>query len=157
MQELLDSTVRTAFMGFITRSRNKPNKLEAAKELKALVYFSNMVVTPLLEDINVSPPPPPSPPPFSPQPRLLTPVLSKLGLEAGAAPLGHIIPALAHLCVGEGLEANLLSVCQTGLVSAHRALRQSCSSGNHAATSDHPSPHPPPLPGLTNVQHAINL
>ena len=53
-KELLSNTARKAFMGFITRSRNKPNKLESAKELKALVYFSNIVVTPLLEDINVS-------------------------------------------------------------------------------------------------------
>lgn len=53
-KETLSTTARKAFMGFITRSRNKANKLEAAKELKALVYFSNIVVTPLLEDINVS-------------------------------------------------------------------------------------------------------
>ena len=52
-KEVLSSTARKAFMGFISRSRNKANKLEAAKELKALVYFSNIVVTPLLEDINV--------------------------------------------------------------------------------------------------------
>lgn len=52
-KELLSSTVRKAFMGFISRSRNKANRLEAAKELKSLVFFSNMVVTPLLEDINV--------------------------------------------------------------------------------------------------------
>ena len=54
-KELLGASVRKAFMGFITRSRNKPNRLEAAKELKALVYFSNVCVTPLLEDINVRP------------------------------------------------------------------------------------------------------
>ena len=54
-KDILAETARRGFMGFITRSRNKPNKLEAAKELKALVYFSNLVVTPLLEDINVSP------------------------------------------------------------------------------------------------------
>lgn len=53
-KEILSTTARKAFMGFISRSRNKANKLEAAKELKALVYFSNIVVTPLLEDINVS-------------------------------------------------------------------------------------------------------
>lgn len=53
-KEILSNTARKAFMGFISRSRNKANKLEAAKELKALVYFSNLVVTPLLEDINVS-------------------------------------------------------------------------------------------------------
>lgn len=55
-KEMLSTTAKKAFMGFITRSRNKPNKLEAAKELKALVYFSNLVVTPLLEDMNVMPP-----------------------------------------------------------------------------------------------------
>ena len=53
-KEILGSTVRKAFMGFISRSRNKANRLDAAKELKSLVFFSNMVVTPLLEDINVS-------------------------------------------------------------------------------------------------------
>lgn len=52
-KEMLTNTVRQGFMGFITRSRNKANRLEAAKELKALVYFSNLVVSPLLEDINV--------------------------------------------------------------------------------------------------------
>ena len=61
-KDLLSSTARKAFMGFITRSRNKANKLESAKELKALVYFSNLVVTPLLEDINVRPPLPSLPP-----------------------------------------------------------------------------------------------
>ena len=40
-------------MGFITRSRNVRNRLDGAKELKKLVYFSNIVVAPLLEDLRV--------------------------------------------------------------------------------------------------------
>ena len=43
-----------AFLGFITRSRNVRNRLDGAKELKKLVYFSNIVVAPLLEDLQVS-------------------------------------------------------------------------------------------------------
>ena len=62
-KDILSDTARRGFMGFISRSRNKPNRLEAAKELKALVYFSNLVVTPLLQDINVIPN---SPIPFLP-------------------------------------------------------------------------------------------
>lgn len=43
-------------MGFITRSRNTRNKVDGAKELKKLVYFSSIVVSPLLEDLKVCPP-----------------------------------------------------------------------------------------------------
>ena len=52
---------RRAFLGFVTRSRNVRNRLDGAKELKKLVYFSNIVVSPLLEDLQVRPlmsPPP---------------------------------------------------------------------------------------------------
>jgi Chloroplast envelope transporter len=42
-----------AFLGFVTRSRNVRNRLDGAKELKKLVYFSNIVVSPLLEDLQV--------------------------------------------------------------------------------------------------------
>lgn len=38
---------------YIGRSRNKRDRLEAAKELKALVFFSNIVVAALLEDVQV--------------------------------------------------------------------------------------------------------
>ena len=41
-------------MGFITRSRSQRDRLEGAKELKRLVFYSNIVVAPLLEDCNVS-------------------------------------------------------------------------------------------------------
>lgn len=40
-------------MGFVTRSRNTRNRVDGAKELKKLVYFSNIVVSPLLEDLKV--------------------------------------------------------------------------------------------------------
>ena len=42
-------------MGFVTRSRNTRNRVDGAKELKKLVYFSNIVVSPLLEDLKVRP------------------------------------------------------------------------------------------------------
>jgi len=42
-----------AFLGFITRSRNTRQRLDGAKELKKLVYFSNIVVSPLLKDLQV--------------------------------------------------------------------------------------------------------
>ncbi|CAL8468289.1 g7829 [Coccomyxa elongata] len=49
--EILDSVSRRAFLAFVSRSRTKSNRLDAAKELKALVFFSNIVVSPLLEDL----------------------------------------------------------------------------------------------------------
>ena len=45
--------VGRGFMGFVTRSRNTRNRVDGAKELKKLVYFSNIVVSPLLEDLKV--------------------------------------------------------------------------------------------------------
>ncbi len=51
--EILDSVARRAFLAFVSRSRTKSNRLDSAKELKALVYFSNIVVAPLLEDLKV--------------------------------------------------------------------------------------------------------
>lgn len=51
--EILDSVSRRAFLAFVSRSRTKSNRLDAAKELKALVFFSNIVVSPLLEDLKV--------------------------------------------------------------------------------------------------------
>ena len=53
-KEILDTVSRKAFTGFITRSRSQRDRLEAAKELKKLVFFSNIVVAPLLEDVQVS-------------------------------------------------------------------------------------------------------
>ena len=52
-KELLDTVSRKAFTGFVTRSRSQRDRLEAAKELKKLVFFSNIVVAPLLEDVQV--------------------------------------------------------------------------------------------------------
>ena len=52
-KETLDMVSRKAFTGFITRSRSQRDRLEAAKELKKLVFFSNIVVAPLLEDVQV--------------------------------------------------------------------------------------------------------
>lgn len=44
---------RRYFTQFVTQSRNTRNRLDAAKELKKLVFFSNIVVAPLLEDLKV--------------------------------------------------------------------------------------------------------
>lgn len=52
-KEILDSVARKAFLQFITRSRGQRDRLEAAKELKKLVFFSNIVVAALLEDLQV--------------------------------------------------------------------------------------------------------
>jgi hypothetical protein len=41
-------------MTFITASRLKSNRLEAAKELKNMVFFSNIVLAPLVGDLKVS-------------------------------------------------------------------------------------------------------
>jgi len=55
-KSILDDVARRAFMAFVSRSRTKSNRLDAAKELKGLVFFSNIVVAPLLEDVDVSSP-----------------------------------------------------------------------------------------------------
>ena len=52
-REVLGTAARKAFLGYVTRSRNQRDRLEAAKELKKLVFFSNLVIAPLLEDIRV--------------------------------------------------------------------------------------------------------
>jgi hypothetical protein len=43
--------VRAIFLSYIKRARAQPNRIEQAKELKKMVFFSNMVVRPLLEDV----------------------------------------------------------------------------------------------------------
>ena len=53
-KSILNDVARRAFLAFVSRSRTKSNRLDAAKELKGLVFFSNIVVAPLLEDVNVS-------------------------------------------------------------------------------------------------------
>ncbi|KAK9839292.1 hypothetical protein WJX81_005958 [Elliptochloris bilobata] len=50
-REVLSNAARKAFQAYIGRSRNKRDRLEAAKELKGLVFFSNIVVAALLEDV----------------------------------------------------------------------------------------------------------
>ena len=52
-KSILDEVARRAFQAFISRSRTKSNRLDAAKEIKGLVFFSNIVVAPLLEDVDV--------------------------------------------------------------------------------------------------------
>lgn len=52
-KSILNDVARRAFLAFISRSRTKSNRLDAAKELKGLVFFSNIVVAPLLEDVTV--------------------------------------------------------------------------------------------------------
>ena len=52
-KEILDTVARKAFIQFISRSRSQRDRLEAAKELKRMVFFSNIVVAPLLEDTQV--------------------------------------------------------------------------------------------------------
>lgn len=50
-KEMLDKSVRKLFLQYVTASRLKQNRLDAAKELKKMVFFSNIVVAPVLEDI----------------------------------------------------------------------------------------------------------
>ncbi|KAK3247525.1 hypothetical protein CYMTET_42978 [Cymbomonas tetramitiformis] len=49
--ELLGVNVRKAFAGMIKTAKNKSTRLEQAKELKKMVFFSNLVVSPLIEGI----------------------------------------------------------------------------------------------------------
>lgn len=51
---VLTTSARQAFMKYVSQSRLRPNKLEAAKELKKMVLFSNIVVAPLIQDIKVT-------------------------------------------------------------------------------------------------------
>ncbi|CAD7702465.1 unnamed protein product [Ostreobium quekettii] len=50
-KDALDEAARKIFMDYITTSRLKQNRLDAAKELKKMVFFSNIVVAPLLQEI----------------------------------------------------------------------------------------------------------
>ena len=50
-KEMLAASTKRLFLQYITASRLKQNRLDAAKELKRMVFFSNIVVAPLLEDI----------------------------------------------------------------------------------------------------------
>jgi hypothetical protein len=52
-QQILDASARRRMLTYVTRARSQKNKLEGAKELKAMVFFSNIVVAPLLHDIKV--------------------------------------------------------------------------------------------------------
>lgn len=50
-KKILEQSVRQAFLKYISQSRLKANRLEAAKELKKMVFFSNIVVSPLLDEV----------------------------------------------------------------------------------------------------------
>ena len=50
-KEMLAVSTKNLFLQYITASRLKQNRLDAAKELKRMVFFSNIVIAPLLEDI----------------------------------------------------------------------------------------------------------
>ncbi|KAK9806692.1 hypothetical protein WJX73_008929 [Symbiochloris irregularis] len=55
-KETLERVARRAFLGFLSRARNKTGgqgqgQHAGAKELESLVYFSNICVAPLLEDL----------------------------------------------------------------------------------------------------------
>jgi hypothetical protein len=39
---------------YISTSRNQRNRIDAAKELKKLVFFSNICVAPIVEDLKVN-------------------------------------------------------------------------------------------------------
>lgn len=49
-KEILDAEARKAFMAMVNKARLQGNRLTAAKQMKDLVFFSNVVVSPLLED-----------------------------------------------------------------------------------------------------------
>ena len=63
--ELMKDYELAILKSFDTTSRSKANRVESAKELRNMVFFSNTVITPLLEDIKpdaikvMQPPPPP--------------------------------------------------------------------------------------------------
>lgn len=57
-KEVLNRVARKAFLGFLSRARNKKGgqgqgQHAGAKELESLVYFSNLCVAPLLDDLKV--------------------------------------------------------------------------------------------------------
>ena len=52
-KDILGTSARRSFTGYITKSRMHRDRLEAAKELKKMVYFSNFIVGPLLEETQV--------------------------------------------------------------------------------------------------------
>jgi len=49
--ELLKANVIKVFMNYVKQAKSKSTRLDQAKELKKMVYFSNLVVQPLLEGI----------------------------------------------------------------------------------------------------------
>lgn len=57
-KDILEDVSRRAFLGFVSRARSKTGgqagqQHAPAKELKGMVFFSNVCVAPLLEDIKV--------------------------------------------------------------------------------------------------------
>ena len=49
--ELLAMNCKKVFMSYIKLAKGKSTRLEQAKELKKMVYFSNLVVSPLITGI----------------------------------------------------------------------------------------------------------
>lgn len=49
--EITGQVVRSVMLQYVKESRSKPSKLESAKELRRLIFFSNLVVVRLLEKI----------------------------------------------------------------------------------------------------------
>lgn len=49
--ELLAANCKKVFMSYIKLAKGKSTRLDQAKELKKMVYFSNLVVSPLLDGI----------------------------------------------------------------------------------------------------------
>ena len=50
-KEIVAEVGRKYLLQFVTQSRNTRDRINAAKELKKMVYFSNIVVAPLVEDL----------------------------------------------------------------------------------------------------------
>ena len=50
-KEVVDEVGRKYLLQFITQSRNTRDRINAAKELKKMVFFSNIVLAPLVEDL----------------------------------------------------------------------------------------------------------
>lgn len=50
-KEIVDEVARKYLLQFVTTSRNQRDRIAAAKELKKMVFFSNIVVAPLVEDL----------------------------------------------------------------------------------------------------------
>eukprot|EP00898_Chlorokybus_atmophyticus_P004586 jgi/Chlat1/5128/Chrsp33S08967 len=54
-KEILGVAVRAQFMNYIKESKQQKSRLDSAKKLKEMIFFSNMVVVPLLEGLKEKP------------------------------------------------------------------------------------------------------